>query len=104
MIKYTSIIPTFVFFVDFYNCTIEDAILNQLIEKKTLTLPDINRIRVNWNSLVGSYWSAIRNLRKKGYNIETNVYHDTHKHITRSSYRLLNPTHNPTESDLFNNI
>lgn len=99
MIKYTSIIPSFVFFVDFYNCTIEDAILNQLIEKKTLTLPDINRIRVNWNSLVGSYWSAIRTLRKKWYNIETNVYHDTHKHITRSSYRLLNPTYSGSIQD-----
>lgn len=104
MIKYTSIIPTLVWYIDYEWVTIEDAILNQLIEKKTLTLPDINRIRVNWNCLVWSYWSAIRTLRKKGYNIETNVYHDTHKHITRSSYILKNPTHSPTESDLFNQI
>lgn len=92
MKKYTSMIPSLVFYVDYYDCNIEDAILNELIEKKTLTLPDINRIRVNWNSLVGSYWSAIRHLRKKGYNIETKVYHDIHKHITKSSYTLLNPT------------
>lgn len=97
-------IPSFIYYVDYSGCTIEEAILSEFINRWTLTLPDINRIRVNWNSLVGSYWSAIRNLRKKGYNIETNVYHDTHKHITRSSYTLKNPTHNHTESDLFINI
>lgn len=90
--KITTSFPELVFYKCYSDCTVEQAILNELIEKKTLTLPDINRIRVNWNSLVGSYWSAIRHLRKKGYNIETKVYHDRHKHITKSSYTLLNPT------------
>lgn len=100
MKKYTSMIPSLVFYVDYSDCTIQEALLNELIEKKTLTLPEINRIRVNWNSLVWSYWKAIMSLRKKWYDIETTVFHDIHKHITRSSYTLKNPTFSPEDAEI----
>lgn len=102
----TSLIPELVFYTKYSDCTITEALLHAFQNSKwnTLSLPDIGNIKVNWNRLLGSYWKNIQNLRRQGYDIETNIYHDTHKHITRSSYTLKNPTHSPTESDLFINI
>lgn len=53
------------------DCTIGEAILYAIrtAENHTLTLPEINRIKVNGNSLVGSYGHAIMKLNRKGHKI-----------------------------------
>lgn len=64
----------------------------------TLTLPDINKARVNWNALVWSYWHAIMELNRKWYRIRNEVKHISNKgKIIRneSIYILENPTYNP---------
>lgn len=95
MKRTTSIIPCPVWFVDYSDCTIIDALLSEfrLSENNTLTLPQLNRIRVNGNALVGSYWHAIMQLRKMWFHIKTEVYHDPKKKITRSKYILENPNY-----------
>jgi len=96
----TSLIPEFVFYRNYSDCTIEQALLHAFFtsENNTLTLPEINKIKVNWNSLVWSYWSAIRYLRKKGYNIVTTTKH-LKNHITISKYELKNPTFSGSITD-----
>jgi len=92
----TSIVPELVWYKCYTDCNIKSAILDSLIRAKdnTLSLPDIWKIKVNWNRLLGSYGDAIRNLRKQGYKIETKVYHNPKKKITVVTYQLLNPTFN----------
>ncbi len=101
-----SLIPEVVFYKEFSDCTIQEALLYSLQHAKnqTLTLPEIWRIKVNWNKLLWSYWKAIERLRKEGYQIENVVYHDVKKHITRSTYILKNKDFSPSDSEQFNNI
>lgn len=98
----TSLIPELVWYTCYSECTVEQWLLQAFIDAPdyTLSLPDIWKIKVNWNRLIWSYWKAIMSLRKKWYDIETNVFHDIHKHITRSYYTLKNPTHNPDEAEI----
>ena len=104
MIIKNSIIPTLVWYTDYEWVTIKQALLHalQTAEDNLLTLPEIGSIRVNWNRLLGSYWDSIRHLRKEWFQIETKT--KLVDWIMCSTYTLKNPTHNPTESDLFNQI
>lgn len=96
--------PRFVIYTDYSDCTIKQALLHALktAENNMLTLPEIGSIRVNWNRLLGSYWDSIRHLRKEWFQIETKT--KLVDWIMCSTYTLKNPTHNPDESELFNNI
>lgn len=94
----TSYFPTLVWYTNYEWCKISEALLRAFIDApdNLLTLPAIGNIKVNWNRLLGSYWSAIRDLRKQGYKITTITKH--HKnHITTSEYKLTNPLFNPTK-------
>jgi hypothetical protein len=93
----TSVIPELVFYKNFSECTIKEALLYafQHAENNTITLSQIGSIKVNGNRLLWSYGKAIQNLRREGYKIDTLVYHDPHKKITRSSYHIENPLYNP---------
>lgn len=102
----TSLIPELVFYTKYIDCTITEALLHAFQNSKwnTLSLPDIGNIKVNWNRLLGSYWDAIRNLRKQGYDIEMISYHNPYKKITCVTYTLKNPNFSPDSSEQFNNI
>ena len=100
----TSIVPELVWYKCYSSCTIKQALLHALQNAKDnlLTLPDIWRIKVNWNRLLGSYWDSIRHLRKEWFQIETKT--KLVDWIMCSTYTLKNPTHNPDESELFNQL
>lgn len=102
----TSLLPELVWYKCYTECTIEQALLRSFIDApdNILSLPDIWKIKVNGNRLLWSYWHAIMTLRRKGYNIKMKSYHHPKKKITCVTYELKNPTHNPSESDLFNQI
>ena len=53
----TSLIPELVFYTNYSDCTIRDALLYALqhAPNNTLTLPEIGNIKVNGNRLLGSY-------------------------------------------------
>jgi hypothetical protein len=92
MKRSTSMIPTIVFYTDYSDCCIADALLSEL-KRWPLTLPQIGNIRVNGYRLLGSYWKNIQNLRKLGYKIDTIV---TQKNgHTESVYILQNKNFNP---------
>ena len=93
----TSLIPEITWFTHFSECTIREAILYRFQHAKnnTLSLVDIGKIKVNKNKLLGSYWSAIRELRNMGYRIETVTYHHPKKKVTCVTYKLDNPLFNP---------
>ena len=89
----TSLFPELVFYRLYSDCTVEQALLQSFIDApdNMLLLPDIGKIKVNWNRLLGSYWQAIMRLRRKGYNIEMKQYHHPKKKITCVTYELKNP-------------
>lgn len=95
MIRKQSIIPDFVFYIDFYDCTIADALLSEL-KRWELTLPMIGNIRVNWHRLLGSYGKNIQNLRRLWYKIETIIKHN--EWHTETKYLLKNPNFNHSEN------
>lgn len=82
-------------------CTIEEWILQSFKDapNNTLSLPDIGKIKVNWNKLIWSYSKAIMTLRKKWYAIKTTIYHDSYKKVTRVIYKLENPTYSWSIND-----
>lgn len=101
----TSLVPELVWYKCYSDCTITEALLHAFrdAENNTLTLPDIWRIKVNNNRLLGSYGHSIMELRRKWYDIKTYVTHDKN-HITTSQYTLENPDFSPSDSEQFNNI
>ena len=96
--------PRFVVYTDYSECTIKEALLHalQTAENNMLTLPQIGNIRVNWNRITWSYWHAKMLLNRQWFQIENKT--KLVDWIMCSTYTLKNPTHNPTESDLFNQI
>ena len=97
MLIKTSLVPSLTWYTEYSGCSIKEALLYALqhAPNNTLSLVDIGNIKVNWNRLLGSYWDAIRNLRREWFKIDTLVYHDPYRKITKSSYHLSNPLYNP---------
>ena len=101
----TSMIPSVVWYVEYTDCTVYEALLQALknAPDNLLTLPMIWDMKVNWNRLIWSYGKAIQILRDQWYNIKTTTKHFKN-HVTTSEYKLLNPDFSPSDSDLLFNI
>jgi len=53
----TSLLPELVWYKQYSDCTVEQALLQSFIDApdNMLSLPDIGKIKVNGNRLLGSY-------------------------------------------------